>query len=66
MQCIIMEKHSNQIKTATFDGTVAWMDYKAHFDACSELNGWRDEQKVLYLSEGTGTGSFWQLRFWQA
>ena len=28
------------MKPATFDGSVAWADYKAHFEACAELNGW--------------------------
>ena len=27
------------MKPATFDGSVGWMDYKAHYDACAELNG---------------------------
>ena len=52
------------MKPATFDGTVAWMDYKAHFDACSELNGWTDEQKGLYLSvslRGQAQGVFGNL-----
>ena len=38
------------MKPATYDGSVAWMDYEAHFDACSELYGWTDQQKGLYLS----------------
>ena len=38
------------MKPATYDGSVAWMAYKAHFDACAELNGWTDQQKGLYLS----------------
>ena len=52
------------MKPATFDGTVAWMDYKAHFDACSELNGLTDEQKGLYLSvslRGQAQGVFGNL-----
>ena len=38
------------MKPATFDGSVAWTDYKAHFEACADLNGWSYEQKGLYLS----------------
>ena len=38
------------MKPATYDGSVAWTDYKAHFEACAKLNGWADEQKGLYLS----------------
>ena len=38
------------MKPATFDGSIAWIDYKAHFEACAELNGWNKEQKGLYLS----------------
>ena len=36
---------SAKIKPATFDGTSHWSDYKAHFDACAELNGWNDKEK---------------------
>ena len=28
-----------KIKPATYDGTSSWVDYKAHFDVCAELNG---------------------------
>ena len=38
------------MKPATFDSSVAWTDYKAHFQAYADLNGWPDEQKGLYLS----------------
>ena len=37
-----------KIKPATYDGTVHWTDFKAHFDACAELNGWTDKEKGLY------------------
>ena len=37
------------MKPATYDGSAAWTDYKAHFEACAKLNGWTDEQKCLYL-----------------
>ena len=52
------------MKPATFDGSVAWMDYKAHFEACAELNGWNKEQKGLYLSvslRGQAQGVFGNL-----
>ena len=52
------------MKPATFDGSVAWMDYKAHFEACAELNGWTIEQKGLYLSvslRGQAQGVFGNL-----
>ena len=52
------------MKPATFDGTVAWTDYKAHFEACADLNGWSDEQKGLYLSvslRGQAQGVFGNL-----
>ena len=52
------------MKPATYDGSVAWMDYKANFDACSELNGWADQQKGLYLSvslRGQAQGVFGNL-----
>ncbi|MCG8048186.1 MAG: reverse transcriptase family protein, partial [Candidatus Thiodiazotropha endolucinida] len=52
------------MKPATFDGSVAWLDYKAHFEACAELNGWSNEQKGLYLSvslRGQAQGVFGNL-----
>lgn len=52
------------IKPATFDGSVAWLDYKAHFEACAELNGWTKAQKGLYLSvslRGHAQGVFGNL-----
>ena len=52
------------MKPATYDGTGAWLDYKAHFDACAELNGWTDEQMGLYLSvslRGQAQGVFGNL-----
>ena len=52
------------MKPATYDGSVAWMDYKAYFDACSELNCWTDQQKGLYLSvslRGQAQGVFGNL-----
>ena len=52
------------MKPATFDGTAAWMDYKAHFEACAELNNWTNDQKGLYLSvslRGQAQGVFGNL-----
>ena len=52
------------MKQATFDGSVAWTDYKAHFAACAELNGWKKQQKGLYLSvslRGQAQGVFGNL-----
>ena len=40
----------SKIKPATYDGTGHWADYKAHFDACAEINGWTDREKGLYLA----------------
>ena len=36
-------------KPATFDGSTSWIDYRSHFDMCSELNNWTVKQKGLYL-----------------
>ncbi len=33
------------MKPATYDGTGAWADYKAHFEACAKLNGWSEEAR---------------------
>ena len=39
-----------KIKPATYDGTSSWVDYKAHFDVCAELNGWSEKEKGMYLA----------------
>ena len=39
-----------KVKPATFDGTGSWLDYKAHFDAVAEINGWNQTEKGLYLA----------------
>ncbi|KAH3710193.1 hypothetical protein DPMN_069662 [Dreissena polymorpha] len=38
------------MRHATYDGSGSWSDYKAHFDACSELNRWIEKEKGLYLA----------------
>ena len=41
-----------------------WTDFKAHFDACAELNGWTDKEKGLYLAvslRGQAQGVFGNL-----
>lgn len=35
-------------KTATFDGTGLWIDYKAHFETCCSVDMWNGRQKILY------------------
>ena len=58
------DKRGAKLKPATFDGTVHWTDYKAHFDACAELNGWTDKEKGLYLAvsmRGQAQGVFGNL-----
>ena len=52
------------MRPATYDGSGSWTDYKAHFDACSNLNRWDDKQKGLYLSvslRGQAQGVFGNL-----
>ena len=41
---------SVKVKPATFDGTGSWLDYRAHFDAVAEINGWSNTEKGLYLA----------------
>jgi len=43
-------KRTTIMKPATYDGTGSWTDYKAHFQACAELNKWSYAEKGLYLS----------------
>jgi hypothetical protein len=46
----LSSKRSVMVKPATYDGTSSWIDYKVHFEACSEINQWTNEEKCLYLS----------------
>jgi hypothetical protein len=39
-----------RVKAATYDGTSSWLDYKSHFDACSRINQWSENEKGLYLT----------------
>jgi hypothetical protein len=43
-------KTKNIVKPATYDGKGPWLDYKSHFDACSEINHWSDKEKGLYMA----------------
>ncbi|XP_060605005.1 uncharacterized protein LOC132757672 [Ruditapes philippinarum] len=57
-------KRSVMMKPATYDGTSSWIDYKAHFEACSEINQWTNKEKGLYLSvslRGQAQGVFGNL-----
>ena len=38
------------IKPATYYGSGPWQDYHALFEACTEISGWRYNQKGLYLA----------------
>jgi predicted HTH domain antitoxin len=48
----ILAKGSNtaRVKAPTYDGTSSWFDYKSHFDACSRINQWSENEKGLYLA----------------
>jgi hypothetical protein len=39
-----------RVKAATYDGTSSWLDYKSHFDGCSRINQWSENEKGLYLA----------------
>ena len=43
-------KLGSVMKPATYDGTGIWSDYRAHFEACAEINKWSDDEKGLYLA----------------
>ena len=44
------QKRSVLAKPATYDGTLSWKEYRAHFEACAEINYWSYELKGLYLA----------------
>ena len=52
------------IKPAKYDGSGSWLDYKAHFETCSEINCWSYKEKGLYLAvalRGQAQGVFGNL-----
>ena len=53
-----------KIKPATFDGSGNWLDYRAHFEVCAELNGWTEKERGMYLAvslRGQAQGVFGNL-----
>ena len=36
--------------TAHVKAATSWLDYKSHFDACSRINQWSENEKGLYLA----------------
>ena len=53
-----------KMKPATYDGSSSWLDYKAHFEVCAELNGWSNKEKGMYLAvslRGQAQGVFGNL-----
>ena len=49
-QPALKKSSGTKIKPATFDGTGNWLDYKAHFEVCAQLNGWSEQEKGLCLA----------------
>ena len=53
-----------KIKPTTFDGFGNWLDYRAHFEVCTELNGWTEKERGMYLAvslRGKAQGVFENL-----
>jgi hypothetical protein len=42
----------HRVKAATYDGTSSWLDYRSHFDACSRINQWSENENGLYQAVG--------------
>ncbi len=43
--------HSHmRVKPDFYDGVGMWTDYQSHFEACSDINGWTNEEKASYLA----------------
>ena len=38
------------MKAVTYDGSSSWLDYKAHFETCAEINNWTNTEKGIYLA----------------
>ena len=46
----LFKKTVTKVKPATYDGASSWLDYKAQFDVCAQLNSWTENEKGLYLA----------------
>ena len=44
------DRRTMLVKAATYDGSSSWLDYKAHFETCAEINNWTNTEKGLYLA----------------
>ncbi|CAG2258104.1 unnamed protein product [Mytilus edulis] len=47
-------KNKNIVKTATYDGKGPWLDFRSHFDACSQINNWTDKEKGFLRGQAQG------------
>jgi hypothetical protein len=41
---------ASRIASFKFWGRSSWLDYKSHFNACSRINQWSENEKGLYLA----------------
>ena len=39
-----------KIKLTSYDGSSCWNDYAVKFEMLSEMNGWNDKVKAMYLA----------------
>ena len=52
------------VNPSIYDGTTSWLDYKAHFQTCAEINNWSYVDKGRYLAvslRGQAQGVFGNL-----
>ena len=64
----ILKRHKaskgTSVKAATYDGITSWINYRAHFEACADINGWTIMEKGQYLAvslRGQAQGVFGNL-----
>ena len=43
-------KPATKVKAATYDGSNSWLDYKAHFETCADINNWSYAERGLFLA----------------
>ena len=49
-QGVRMSKAGLPVKPDTYDGTGDWEEYLSHFELCSELGRWQEQEKTLALA----------------
>ena len=54
MNVMARENVSPVVKPKDYNGNLNFEDYRTHFELCSNVNGWNDENKLPFLAQLQG------------